>query len=83
MVVSFLISTYEYNHVHQQYDNAIRLAEENKEVQDKIKADVAANESEGFNFYSSYNQQYLKMKNIIHSFDFKKINSWSNQVMET
>ena len=83
MIVSFIISTYEYNHVHQQYDNAIKLAETNAAVQKKIKDDVAANQSEGFNFYSAYNEQYLKMKNIVRSFDFKKINSWSNQVMDT
>lgn len=82
-MVSFIISTYEYNHVQQQYDNAIKLAEANAAVQKKIKDDVAANQSEGFNFYSAYNEQYLKMKNIVRSFDFKKINSWSNQVMDT
>lgn len=75
MFVSFIISTYEYNHVHQQYEQAWKLAEQSKEVLDATKADLNKIET---GFYSMYNEQYLKMKNTVKSFDYKKMNSWSN-----
>jgi len=28
MILSFMVSTYEYNHVHQQYEKAIKVASE-------------------------------------------------------
>ena len=67
-----MVSTYEYNHVHQQYEKAIKGASE-ANLQN-LKA-----EGQKLDPYAWFDN----MKSVANSITYKNIDSWSNQLMNT